>query len=208
MHKKTISLIIIAVVAVFVYINIFGGKQISVSNVPEPKQTEAEGGTSFELNGYKVYIAFLNTYEMKALAVSSHHYYGFGLDNALSPVDLAVCWGSVAKNNGKINFHWHQGGRWVSWRLNSYDELAPIGSESDVNRQSANCHLIPANDSVKKVVMKMKAGDYVKIKGYLADIYGVNAAGNEFFWTSSTSRNDTGAHACEVIYVTDAEILN
>ena len=42
MHKKTIISVIFVIIVVFIYISVFRGKQISVANVREPIQTEAE----------------------------------------------------------------------------------------------------------------------------------------------------------------------
>lgn len=207
MNKKAVIIIVIIVVVVG-KILLDRGSRISIANVPEPVQTPATGHKKTEVKGYDVNIQYLYEYDMKALVVSTKNYGGSSVGDALSPKDLAVAWGTVAANNGEVDFHWTQSGRWVSWRLKSYDELANIGTEADVNRQSANCHIIPADSEVRGKLNKIKRGKYIHLKGYLVNINGVNKKGDTFYWNSSITREDTGAHSCEVIYTTDIEILN
>jgi hypothetical protein len=85
--------------------------------------------------------------------------------------------------------------------------LSVVGDETDVNTQIANCHLVPADSSVRRQVKRIHAGDHIRVKGYLVDIYGVKDNGQYFTWTSSTTREDTGDGACELIYVTSVEWL-
>lgn len=181
------------------------GKRSHLNGLTEPIQTECDGGTDFPLNGYDVHIDYLYEYDATALVVHTKDYPGTGMESRLSPKDVALAWGSVAACNEMINFHWSQSGRWVRWRTDTYAELAPIGDSSDVDRQSSNNHMVPADLSVKKDVEKIRKGDVVRIRGYLVNISAKNGEGKKFYWNSSTTREDSGDGACEVIYVTSVD---
>ena len=82
-------------------------------------------------------------------------------------------------------------------------QLSAAGlSESDVNRHSANNHLIPADGEIKKEISKIRKGDIVEITGYLVSLKATNPEGETYDWNSSLTRTDTGNGACELIYVT------
>ncbi|MBQ9198923.1 MAG: zinc ribbon domain-containing protein [Lachnospiraceae bacterium] len=202
--KKTL-----VIIAVFALIAIVGitvpkiGRRRGIAGIGEPVQEEAYRYFEKEINGYEVSIYANYSYEIEALVVHTKNYYGFGLDDRLAPRDIALAWGKVAEYNDKINFHWSQHGRWVYWKVNSYDELDDIGGEDYVACHLSNNHLIPADKSVKRKIKKIKKGDHIKITGYLVNVDAENERGKTYFWNSSTTRYDTGDGACEVIYVTD-----
>jgi len=68
----------------------------------------------------------------------------------------------------------------------------------------SNNHLLPANLFVDAAVRKARKGDQVRFKGWLVS-YGQKGA--PYARGSSTVRNDRGNGACEVVYVTEFEIL-
>ena len=181
-------------------------QKYTTSNLPNPIQTKTSGKKTFELDGYQFQIKYKYTYVINALVVSSHDYKGKQLANKLSPKDVALAWGKVAEYNNSIDFHWRQSGRWYYWQ--TYDSLDPVGGVDGVNSHSSNNHLIPANKSVKAAIKKIKTGDLIRLTGYLVDINARKQDGSTFWWYSSTTRKDTGAGSCEVMYVTDVEQLN
>lgn len=213
MEKNRVSSIIKLMVFLLIllagaaYIIWSGGSRRAVAGIREPIQEDAEGSTNMSAAGYSVDVKYLASYDIEGLVVHRKKYGGSGIGASLAPVDAAIAWGSVAENNRKINFHWKQSGRWYYWRVYDISELAPVGREADVNRQSANNHLVPADEIVRKKVKKIRRGDHIRIKGYLVDIHAEKPDGSYFNWRSSTSREDTGDGACELIYVTDIEWL-
>ena len=58
-------------------------------------------------------------------------------------------------------------------------------------------HLIPANDTIERRIKAARVGQVVTLSGYLVDVK------TDTGWTinSSLTREDTGAGACEVIWV-------
>ncbi|MCQ2477314.1 MAG: hypothetical protein MJ125_05720 [Clostridia bacterium] len=207
--NRTIKTIIVAILAVLVLAvvkNSAGNPNRSVAGIRDPIQKKASGEVKTTAAGYDVTISFKFSYDIEALVVHTKNYYGSSFTNDLSPKDLALAWGEPAGKNGDVNFHWSQSGRWYHWSLNA-DDASKISIDS-INCHSANNHIIPADDMVKKQLKKIKAGDHIRITGYLVDIRGEKDNGDWYTWNSSESRNDTGDGACEVIYASKIEILN
>ena len=69
----------------------------------------------------------------------------------------------------------------------------------------SNNHLLTDDPVVARTVKGMRVGDQVHVRGYLAEYS--HDQGFHFFRGTSPTRNDQGAHACETVYATDAEIL-
>ena len=73
----------------------------------------------------------------------------------------------------------------------------------EITRSATNAHLIPADDAIRAALFSMSPGSVVEIRGLL-----VNAKAEDgFYWNSSLSRTDSGAGACELIYVTRASTV-
>ena len=130
------------------------------------------------------------------------------LSGTIAPKDVALAWGAVAEYNDRIDFNWEQSNRWYYWHVNDVGVLGPVGGEDGVSTHSANTHLIPADSRVKDDVMKIKQGDHIKLTGYLVNVDGSKPDGQTFYWYSSTTRDDTGDGACEVMYVESVSWLD
>lgn len=206
--KSVIKLIVFIILVGILVLSFLRGRAShrAVAGIGEPIQKEHSGSITLIKNGYTLTVDQVYEYEIEALVVHAHDYLGFSIGDRLAPRDLALAWGKVAEYNDRIDFHWSQANRWYMWQVNSYEELAPVGGESDVSRQSANTHIIPASSSVKWDVMKIMPGDHVRLKGYLVNIDGSKPDGTTFRWNTSTTREDTGDHSCEVFYVTSVEV--
>jgi len=74
--------------------------------------------------------------------------------------------------------------------------------ESEIIASSANMHLIPADDAIERVMRRTRAGDIVSFDGYLVEADWPNGGK----WVSSLSRTDSGAGACELVWVADFRI--
>lgn len=185
-------------------------KHRAIEGIAQPVQTETTGSTQLSIDDYSVQIDYLYNYEISALVVSTEKY-SSGFPGKLAPRDFALAWGVVASNNDKINFHWSQSSRWYFWKINSGEDkskLNDIGGMGVVSKNSSNNHLIPSDDRIRKQLKHIYAGDYIKLKGYLVNIFAKNPDGRSYTWNSSTTRNDTGDGSCELIYVTDVEKLD
>lgn len=187
-----------------------GGKTRAISGLSEPVQekltSKDESGTHLSMDGWEMDVTYEYKYEVDALVISAKSYSAGGIESDLAPKDIAFAWGTVAELNEEVDFNWSQSNRWCNWHIYTDEELAKVGGVSAVDRQSSNNHIIPANDAVKKNLKKVKKGDHLKLKGYLVSINGTKSD-KTFYWNSSTTREDSGDGACEVIYTTSIEWL-
>lgn len=119
--------------------------------------------------------------------------YRLGREADLSPIDLALGWARMREPAVLSQLHITQSSRWYHYRWDSQPPL-PV---SDIARSSANMHMIPANAEVAAALASVRQGDEVRIEGWLVDAH----TGDQWRWRSSTTREDNGAGACELVYV-------
>jgi hypothetical protein len=74
----------------------------------------------------------------------------------------------------------------------------------DIERHSANMHLIPANEWVEDTLDEVREGSLVELRGFLIEA----EADDGWRWRSSLTRDDTGARSCEVFFVERARLLD
>jgi hypothetical protein len=160
-----------------------------------PIQRPAEGTGAFEYRNYAI----------KPLArfggtarVLSRKNYSLGRAAKLCPVDLALGWGPMSDERVLDKVSICQFDRYYVW---SVKELSIPRVE--IERNSANMHMIPATPEIKKLLRTLKKGNLVEFKGYLVEV----AAPDGWRWRSSLSRSDTGSGACEVVWVEELNVL-
>jgi hypothetical protein len=66
-----------------------------------------------------------------------------------------------------------------------------------IETHSANMHLIPATAEIEQKIDSARVGQVVRLSGYLVDV----TAADGWSMRTSLTRDDTGAGACEVIWV-------
>ncbi len=130
-------------------------------------------------------------FEVEARVLSTERY-RFDRGAALSPIDLALGWGPMSDQTVLDQIHISQGGRFYRWRVKNY----PI-PRRQIIEHSANMHMIPANDEVRKDLLAVRAGEIVQFEGYLV----VASSQDGSIWNTSTTRKDSGAGACELVWV-------
>lgn len=138
-------------------------------------------------------------YEIKALAeftlearVLGREDYRFDTGADLAPVDLALGWGPMSDSAVLAQIAIHQRNRFYYWSTATF----PI-PRRDIETHSANAHLIPASLAVADRLKSVRSGQIVHLSGYLVDV----RRDDGWRWRSSLSREDTGAGACELIWV-------
>jgi len=129
--------------------------------------------------------------------VLSREDYSVGREADLSPTDLALGWGRMRDDDVLSRLDISQGGRFYSYRWEDQPPLPP----PEIVRSSANMHLIPANEAAAEALRRVRKDDRVRIDGWLVEA----EATDGWRWRSSTTREDSGAGACEVIYVCSIE---
>lgn len=122
--------------------------------------------------------------------------YRSGREADLSPLDLAMGWGPMADTRVLSAIEISQSGRFYFWHVEQF----PIPKQ-DIVSHSANMHMLPASAEVAAQLKSVRAGQQLRFKGYLVKV----EADDGWHWMSSTSRNDQGAGACEVVLVDTVE---
>jgi len=164
--------------------------------VATPQQKNIGNPRAFEYKGYT--LKPLATFAIEARILSKERYW-MGREAELSPVDLALGWGSMSDETVLDQLDISQGGRFYYWRANSLP--IPAG---EISSHSANMHLIPADENVASVLKgRTREGDIVRFSGYLVSVEHPDG----WRWKSSLTRNDTGAGACELVYVETLQVL-
>ncbi|MFW5427186.1 MAG: hypothetical protein ACKE8G_02930 [Methylophagaceae bacterium] len=170
------------------------GPGVMVAEIP--KQTDPLSSESFEYHNYQ--ITPLADFEIKAKILSKANY-SLGRQADLSPVDLALGWQNMSDESVLEKLTISQANRWYMWRT---QEL-PI-PKKQIEIQSANMHIVPANAQIEKEIAQAKQGEIIELSGHLIRI----DADDGWYWQSSLTRDDIGDGGCELMYVKDVHILD
>lgn len=177
----------------------------------EPVQTELENviDIKFMKDDFEYSLTPLYDYEINALVVHKMDYRWFSLnkiDNAI-PLDLGLLWGSNVKDkiyqDKSIKFTQDSRFCWVRWS----------GNLSFNFNEWSNNHLVINKIEIEKKLKHVSTGDQIKIKGKLVNLkaryIGKSDTGGtkDIELTTSITRSDREAGACEIIYVEDIQIL-
>jgi hypothetical protein len=114
----------------------------------------------------------------------------------LAPLDLVLGWGPMSLSAVINDLRISQSGRWYEYRWSGEPPLDP----GLMATHSANTHCLPADD-VRAALLAVKRHDVVTLEGYLVEVTGADG----YHWRSSLSRDDTGGHSCEVLWVTKVD---
>jgi len=125
--------------------------------------------------------------------------YSLGREADLSPTDLALGWRNMSDESILQKIDISQSGRFYRWRVEQF----PI-PRREIEMNSANMHIIPANALVEAKLATVRRGDVIKMSGTLVD---VTSNKDNWRWQTSRTRNDTGAGACEIIWVDSLYIV-
>lgn len=110
-----------------------------------------------------------------------------------SPIDLAVGWGPMSDSAVIDALDISQSARFYTWR---YDDAPPLPVEV-ISTHSANWHVVPGNREVERRLGRLRAGDVIELEGLLVDLDRDDGGRAR----TSLTRTDTGAGACEIIWV-------
>lgn len=156
---------------------------------PEAPIQSATDAEPFTFRNYT--LTPLNDFEITARVLSVSKYFA-DKEADISPIDLALGWGSMSNQSVIDQIDISQSGRFYFWRVKTF----PI-PRKEIETNSANMHMVPENDHIEDLLKQARAGQVITIKGYLIQANGQNG----YFWKSSQTRNDTGRGACELIFV-------
>ncbi len=144
---------------------------------------------AFDHDGYMVQPLARFSLLARVLSRSDYH-----LDrlSSLIPTDLALGWGPMSDSAVLRTLKIEQSDRFYFWSATEF----PI-PRREIEVHSANMHLIPADAGVRRVLRRIRPGALVQLSGQLVEV----RAPKGWSIRSSMSRDDTGAGACEVVWV-------
>lgn len=137
----------------------------------------------------------LADFEVEARVLSVEKYRTDG-GSRLSPIDFALGWGPMSDSAVLEHFRVTQGARFFT----IYPDEQAIDLQTAL-RSASNMHLIPATSDMGDEMKRVRPGNIVRLRGKLVSVLGPD----NFTWTSSLTRADTGNGACELFYVESLE---
>jgi hypothetical protein len=172
-----------------------------------PIQTKEPLPQPFEVTRKKVTytVTPLFNYELWGMVVSYHHSASFvdishrQWNEFINVKDICVIWGKNVETGVYERMTFRNRDFTCFYRYPDR-ETGRLFTENCLS----NNHLLPADPIVEEAVLSARKGDQVHFKGWLVS-YGQKGA--PYSRGSSTVRTDRGNGACEVVYVTEFEIL-
>ena len=64
-------------------------------------------------------------------------------------------------------------------------------------------HMIPGNEQIARALLAIQPDQHIRLQGWLVQVEGANG----WRWRSSLRRDDSGAGACELVYVCGVEVF-
>lgn len=160
--------------------------------VPDaPLQEQLGGDAPAPLRKDEAALQPLAKFSLSARVLARADYRWDGMAR-LAPIDLALGWGRMSDSAilGKVDIS--QSGRFYFWHVAQF----PI-PEREIIESSANMHLVAADASVARDIARTRVGDIVSFDGYLVEIDWPDGRKAR----SSLTRSDSGAGACEIVWV-------
>ena len=161
-----------------------------------PHQVNLTDGASLHRDGMTL---ATRAYIDLTARVLSREDYTWDAGAKLAPTDLALGWGRMSDSAVLASFDISQSGRFFYWRTKTW----PI-ARNEIELSTANVHMIPADAGVRGALKRVRKGQLVHIEGFLVDASGPNG----WRWTTSMTRSDTGAGACELVYVESLDVID
>jgi hypothetical protein len=158
----------------------------------EPQQQLVENGRRFQRGHWTLTVRA--TYRITA-RVLGRETYNFDALSDLIPQDIAVGWGPMSDSRVLQSLELSQENRFFYWRTTPKTLVPP----QTIITHAANTHVIPASSAIARQLLRLRPGEVVTLSGELVD-----ATRSDGRWIkTSLVRDDTGAGACEVMWVTE-----
>ncbi|WP_022975459.1 hypothetical protein [Nevskia ramosa] len=168
---------------------------VLVAEAPAQTVLSGDEAAPFEHRGYRLTPLAGFALEARVLTTES---YRFDRLAGLVPVDVGLGWGAMSDSAVLARIELSQSGRFMYWHVAQF----PIPEQQIIN-SAANMHLIPATPVIARRISALRRGQLISLRGRLVEA----VAPNGMQIRSSLRRDDTGAGACEVIWVEDLEVL-
>lgn len=161
-----------------------------------PIQTNLKDPIIWEKDNYSFTAIAEFNIELRVLSIKS---YRSDEMSSFSPLDIAAGWSKMSDQSILDKISIKQQHRWYVWNVQQF----PI-PQKEIELNSTNIHIIPANNNVNSLLEKIIKGNILKLRGYLVN---VKSNKNKRTWKTSTKRNDTGSGACEILWTEEVLIL-
>lgn len=168
---------------------------VLVAEDPEQTALASDEAAPFEHRGYRLTPLADFALEARVLTTES---YRFDRLAGLVPVDVGLGWSAMSDSAVLAEIELSQSGRFMYWHVAQF----PI-PEQQIIASAANMHLIPATAVIARRISALRRGQLISLRGRLVEA----VAPNGLRIRSSLRRDDTGAGACEVIWVEDLQVL-
>ena len=168
-----------------------GGYQYWHSHKTIASATGITASADRDWNAYGYTIKPLEKFAFEARVLRAEHY-STDRESQLAPVDLALGWGPMADPAVLAKISISQSNRFYYWHVDEW----PL-PRRDIETHSASMHMVPANAAVERTLRNVRSGQQVRFSGYLIEA----RAADGWHWKSSLTREDTGAGACELVWV-------
>lgn len=207
---KTLNSIIFYLCSVALLVSCWRRNEFPVNMPVEPALEDAPFQKAVKVppfhvsrEGIRYQVSPLYSYDLRGLVVSYEHHNGnFSLhrlwNDHLNVADVCVLWGDNVQGPDLNAFRFWNGE--FSCNFTTSDQQAWEQFRPD---KLSNNHLLAVDSRVRDTIKKVRIGDQVRIRGWLANYS--NDRG--FSRGSSVTREDNGNGACETIYVQDMTIL-
>lgn len=169
---------------------------VLVADAPLQQTVGSGGGGVTALRKGDITIKPLATFALSARVLGRADYH-WDTESQLARTDLALGWGRMSDSAVLDKVEISQSTRFYFWRVQEF----PI-PEREIIESSANMHLIAADRDVERAIGRVRVGDVVTFDGYLVEADWPNG----YKWVSSLTRADSGAGACELVWVEHFEI--
>lgn len=154
-----------------------------------PVQQEINEGELIEIDG--AVLAARASYRIRGKLLSKRRY-RFDQLARIAPWDFAIGWGPMSDEAVISGIAVTQGDRFLFWKR--FATGLPL---RDIERHSANLHLIPADTAVADQLESIRDGSLLELTGTLVDVKLTDG----LLIPTSLTRDDRGAGACEILLV-------
>jgi len=154
-----------------------------------PEQIDLDDGASLQRGDVMLHTRAHFAVTARVLSREDYH---MDAGASLAPVDLALGWGRMSDSNVLKDITISQENRFYHWHVEHF----PI-PRREIETSSANMHMIPADNAVRRELDRVRTGEVIHLEGFLVDA----SRPDGWHWRTSMTREDTGNGACELVYV-------
>jgi len=164
---------------------------------PDPAQGETDRSPFHRRAGRREFELTPRAEMEVAAVVAGTERYRFDELAPLAPVDAVLTWGDLPEPPYEGRVSYDQMARFYLWSTRARDLNLRY-----IETHSANFHLLPANENVRRALVRLDEGDEARLHGLLVDVHDDTGR----WWKTSLTRNDTGAGACEIVWVEEVQV--